>query len=131
MARRRSSLRINRAPGLKAIKEELRQFLREKRTLALDAMSEAADSIYVGAYALVPVDYGDLQDSIQVDVSRSPRYPGVIATAEAHNRYTGYDYAFIQEVNEEYNHPKGGQAHYLEQPYREAVEKFFERMDKG
>lgn len=128
MARRRSSLKINRAPGLRAIKDDLRSMLREHRTMAIVEMEKAADYIWVEAYARVPVDSGTLQDSIQVDVSRSPRYPGIIATAEAHNQKTGYDYALIQEVNEEYDHPHGGQAHYLEQPYREAVDAFFERM---
>lgn len=137
---RRDQLKISRAIGLREIKNDLRQMLREHHTLALRELASVADKIYVEAYAKVPVsietyaskraghESGQLQDSIQVDVSRSPRYPGIIATAEAHNERTGYDYALIQEVNEEYNHPNGGQAHYLEEPFRDAVTEFYVRM---
>lgn len=125
---RRDRLKINRALGLREIKNDLRQQLREHHTLALQEMEKVADDIYFGATALVPVATGELQDSIQVDVSRSSRYPGIIATAEAHNLKTNYDYALIQEVNDNYLHPNGGQAHYLEEPFRKAVTEFYERM---
>lgn len=128
MSRRRDRLKINQAVGLREIKTDLRQVLREHRTLALLELERTAYDIEQGAIARVPVDTHRLQRSIQVTVSRSSRYPGIIATAEAHNVRTGYDYALIQEVNEEYEHPNGGQAHYLEEPYREAVEEFFQRM---
>lgn len=125
---RRDRLKINRAVGLKEIKDDLRQQLKEHHKRTNQELEDAADYIYSKAISLVPVDTGELQDSIQVDISLSPRYPGVIAIATAKNIYTGYDYALIQEVNEDYNHPHGGQAHYLEQPFREAVEKFYKEM---
>lgn len=126
---RRDRLKINKATGLKEIKEDLRATLREQRTLALKQLEVAADELYTESRDIVPVDTGRLRDSIIVDVSRSPRYPGIIATAEAHNPRTGYDYALIQEVNEAYRHDPGQQAHYLEQPFRKVVEKFFKEMD--
>ena len=125
---RRDRLKINRAIGLKEIKDDLRQQLKEHHKRTSQELEDAADYIYSKAISLVPVDTGELQDSIQVDISLSPRYPGIIAIATAKNIYTGYDYALIQEVNEDYNHPHGGQAHYLEQPFREAVEKFYKEM---
>lgn len=137
---RRDRLKINRAIGLREIKEDLRLMLKQHRTLALKELESTADKIYIEAFAKVPVSVetyatrkagyepGQLRDSIQVDISRSSRYPGIIATAEAHNIHTGYDYALIQEVNEEYNHPNGGQAHYLEEPFRDAVKEFYRRM---
>lgn len=125
---RRDRLKINRALGLKEIKNDLRQQLREHHKLTNASLERAADYLYAEAIQKVPVATGELQDSIQVDVSRSPRYPGIIATAEAHNVRTGYDYALIQEVNEEYKHDPGQQAHYLEQPFREAVEQFDKEM---
>ena len=125
---RRDRLKINRAVGLKEIKDDLRQQLKEHHRRTSQELEDAADYIYSKAISLVPVDTGELQDSIQVDISLSPRYPGIIAIATAKNIYTGYDYALIQEVNEDYNHLHGGQAHYLEQPFREAVEKFYKEM---
>ena len=126
---RRDRLRINQALGLKEIKNDLRQMLREHRTLALESMEVVADQIYAEAQSLVPYDTWELQSSIQVDVSRSPRYPGIIATASALNPRTGYDYALIQEENEDYEHAPGRQAHYLEEPFRKAVDEFFRRMN--
>lgn len=125
---RRDRLKINNVIGLREIKADLRAMLREHHTLAAAELEKAADQIYQEAFSLVPVDTGELQDSIQVDVSRNPRYPGILVTAEAHNPRTGYDYAYIQEVNDFYEHPNGGQAHFLEEPYRKAVNEFFERM---
>ena len=137
---RRDRLKINRAIGLREIKEDLRHMLKEHHTLALSQLEIVADQMYYESISIVPVSEetyaskhagitpGQLQDSIQVDVSRSTRYPGIIATAEAHNVKTGYDYALIQEVNEEYHHSEGRQAHYLEEPFRKAVDEFYRRM---
>ena len=125
---RRDRLKINQAIGLKEIKEDLRQQLRDHHKRTNQELEQAADYIYTEAFAKVPLRTGELQDSIFVDISLSPRYPGIIATATALNPKTGYDYAFIQEVNEQYNHDEGRQAHYLEQPFREAVETFYKEM---
>lgn len=125
---RRDRLKINRATGLKEIKQDLRQALRDHHTLELKNLESVADDIYAGAISLVPYDTGELEDSIQVDVSTVPRYPGIIAIASARNVNTNYDYAFLQEVNEEYRHAIGRQAHYLEEPFRDAVRKFYKRM---
>lgn len=125
---RRDRLKINQAQGLREIKEDLRQTIKDHHKRVTDELESVADEIYNGAFERVPVATGELQDSIQVDVSYSPRYPGIIAVASALNVKTGYDYAFIQEVNESYRHLDGRKAHYLEVPFREAVEKFYERM---
>lgn len=125
---RRNRLRINRAEGLREIKEDLRQMLRNHHVRTNTALQRSADYIQGTAESYVPVQTGRLRDSIMVNVSYSPRYPGIIATAEAHNPRTGYDYALIQEVNEDYQHPNGGQAHYLEQAFREGVEYFYKEM---
>lgn len=125
---RRDRLVINRAEGLKEIKEDLRTTLKEHHKRHWDELEKAADYIYGEAFSKVPVLTGELQDSIYVDVSHSPRYPGIIATASAKNVKTGYDYALIQEVNESYMHHEGQQAHYLEEPFREAVKQFYKEM---
>lgn len=126
---RRDRLYINKSEGLRQIKNDLRNMLKEHRTMALTEMENLADEIYGKAQSLVPYDTWELQSSIQVDVSHSPRYPGIIATASAKNVKTGYDYALIQEENEDYKHKPGRQAHYLAQPFGEAVQEFFRRMD--
>lgn len=125
---RRDRLKINQSTGLREIRQDLRNMLKEHRTLALHELQNTAEDMYVESIAKVPVETGRLMDSIEITVSKSPRYPGIVATATARNPRTDYDYAFLQEVNTDYRHPNGGQAHFLEEPFRKEVQKFFERM---
>ena len=77
----------------------------------MEDLEGLAEDIDYDAKLLVPVDTGKLKSSINVRVSRSRRYPGIIAHASAKNR--GFDYALMQDINEEYEHDKGESAHYL------------------
>ncbi len=125
---RRDRLIINQAIGLQEVKEDLRRMLKENHTLQIRLLERASDYIYSEAVDLVPVRTGRLQDSIEVTVSKSPRYPGIIATATALNPETMFDYAYEQETNESYKHRNGGQAHFLEQPFRKYVKKIYRKL---
>lgn len=137
---RTDRLKINKSERLTAIKNDLRNMLREHHTLASRKLEQVATEMYVKSQALVPVGHignvisgtsaavGTLRDSIDIHVSYSPRYPGIIAVATAKNPLTGYDYALVQEQNEQYKHRKGARAHYLAQPFEQGVEKFFREM---
>ena len=81
-----------------------------------------ASRITEDAKALAPVDTGKLQASIQARVSKSPRYPGLIVSASAKKK--GFDYALIQEENEEFFH-EVGQAHYLSEPFYASVDEYY------
>lgn len=70
----------------------------------IEDLQDLAEDIESNAKLLVPLDTGALRDSIMVRVSRSNRWPGIIAHASA--TMYGYDYALIQEENEEYSHDK-------------------------
>ena len=109
---RRDRLMINKVVGIRQIREELRNVLKQERTLALEVLEDVADEVYAEAQALVPYYTWNLQSSIQVDVSHSPRYPGLLISASAINTRTGFDYAIMQEVREDYKHMPGRQAHY-------------------
>lgn len=89
----------------------------------LEAMCE---DIYQEAISLVPIEYGTLRDSIVVRVSKSYRYPGIIAHASAKDH--GYDYALIQEENEEFSHEDDRQAHYLGGPFARALQALYEDL---
>lgn len=129
MSIRRDRFRINWSEGLSELKDDLRQMLRERHTLGGQALEIAADDLYQNAIMLVPLHGGLLADSIDVSVSRSGRYPGIIATASAWNRKGTFDYALIQHENEDYEHLPGRQAHYLSEPFEEAVKQYTEMMD--
>lgn len=79
----------------------------------LEDLEDLAEDIENNAKMLVPLDTGALRDSITVRVSKSPKYPGIIAHASA--IMDGFDYALIQEENEDYRHlgDDDRMAHYL------------------
>ena len=99
----------------------------------IQELEEVAEYIEEDAHMLVPKDTGKLDDSILVYVTKSKRYPGIIAHAYANsggksgpNGYKGFDYALIQEITEEeptpetkmsYSHDNGESAHYLGGPF--------------
>lgn len=88
-------------------------------------LEEVAEYIEEDAHILVPKDTGKLDDSIHVYVTKSKRYPGIIAHAYANSGgkpgvsgYAGFDYALIQEENEMYSHDDPNEsAHYLAGPF--------------
>ena len=90
----------------------------------LEDLEVAADWIQDDAKAIAPYLSGKLQESISVRVSRSNRYPGLIASASAKSN-RGFDYALIQEENEEFSHEDPGQAHYLSQPFYQILDDFY------
>ena len=89
----------------------------------IEDLEAIADWIVDDAKALVPLDTGKLMESIKARVSKSPRYPGLIVSASA--KHKGYDYALIQEENEEFSHDVGRQAHYLSEPFFNLLDEFF------
>lgn len=90
----------------------------------LEELEMAAEWIESDAKAISPVDKGKLRDSISVRVSKSARYPGIIASASAKSK-RGFDYALIQEENENFSHVEPGQAHYLSQPFYQILDDFY------
>lgn len=103
-----------RKSGVKVIQQDLRTLLQESHTLAAIALEPLASEITTAAKEITPVETGTLRDSVNVRVSRSPRYPGLIATASALNPRTGYNYAKIQHENPDYHHEAPTQYKYLE-----------------
>lgn len=94
------------------------------------ALEECAEQIQADATYLVPHDTGALEDSIDVHVSGSRRYPGIIAHASATN--AGYDYALIQEETEPYDglytHEYERFAHYLGGAFALNISELFEEL---
>ena len=91
----------------------------------IEDLEALADWIVEDALALVPVDTGKLKESITARVSKSPRFPGLIVQASAKAKYKhSFDYALIQEENENFSH-EVGQAHYLSEPFYRLVDEFY------
>lgn len=95
----------------------------------LEDLEDLASDIQNNAEMLVPLDTGALMNSIEVRVSRSRRYPGIIAHASATN--AGYDYALIQEETEpfdggKYEHDDDRLAHYLGGSFASFLAQYYE-----
>ena len=102
------------------VRADYKAFLKDH----VEMLEELATWIEDDAREIVPVDKGKLRDSISVRVSKSARYPGIIASASAKSK-RGFDYALIQEENENFSHVEPGQAHYLSQPFYSILSDYY------
>lgn len=109
----------------KLVREDLKEIMKEH----YDMLEQTAEDIQGDAEMLVPKDTGELAASIEVRVSKSPRYPGIIAHASAKDK--GFDYAVVQEENEEFSHEDDESAHYLGGPFALHVSEFYEDATEG
>jgi hypothetical protein len=85
------------------------------------AVDTEANAILEASHPLVPVDTGQLVSSgtVRSDAQGSEvRY----------GNFGAVPYAAIQHFNTDYNHPQGGQAFYLAQPFFAATAGMLERL---
>lgn len=105
--------------------EELSKLLQNLPDEAKDAakaeLKRVTTDLKSNAVELAPVDQGDLRGSAFDEVGESGgSLEGVVA----------FDTPYATRQHEElsYNHPKGGQAKYLEQPFKQNVAKYIKRI---
>ena len=96
------------------------------KSLGVDARLALSSALYaaaagVGAKAdnLVPVDEGILKGSQSIT---PPKAHSANPTARITYGGPSAPYALVQHERLDYEHPKGGQAKYLEQPFTEEVD---------
>lgn len=82
----------------KMLKEDYKDIMHEHYKELLDV----SEQIQSDAGYLAPFETGALEESIMVRPYLPQAGPGMIAHASAHDR--GFDYAVVQEENEEYDH---------------------------
>ncbi len=80
---------------------------------AHDELNHITQNLKGKAQRLAPVDMGDLKGAAFAEVIG---LDGVVGFAE--------EYATIQHEGIGFKHPKGGQAKYLEEPYKANVDKY-------
>ena len=114
--------------GLSEASKHLTKFLRTVETVPTQILLEEAPRIEETAKIRTPEKTGKLKESVKVRVSRDKRRPGLYAQASAFNR--GYDYALIQHENLSYNHPNGGKAHFIRDPFNRGVERIKRRIEQ-
>lgn len=99
----------------------------------LDAIIEAGDNALLTCGAdlqsksvdRAPIDTGKLRESAVVDD----------AEIASHVVKVGYspevdDYSLVQHERLDFNHPRGGEAKYLENPFNENMQQYIEKIGK-
>lgn len=113
--------------GLKEASDKLIRFLKTLETAPTQIMLQEAPRIQAVAKVRTPIKSGKLRQSVTVRVSRDKRRPGMYAQASASHK--GYGYAYVQHENEEFKHPRGGQAFYLQTAFEEGVNRIIQRLE--
>jgi hypothetical protein len=101
--------------GLDELQKILKKMPKEAEKAAMFALEKAATDLQSKAQLLAPVDMGDLRGSAFTEVV------GQEATV-------GFTEPYATRQHEEvgYRHPKGGQAKYLEEPYKENMNRYID-----
>lgn len=88
------------------------------KSAGLEALLDCGQDLKGKSQDEAPIDQGDLKGNC--NVSNPEESSGDITIA------VGYSlpYALRQHEHTEYNHPKGGKAKYLEDPYKKNVNKY-------
>lgn len=105
-------------PELQQAFQRLAQQAQQALVLALDA---EANRILEASQPLVPLDTGDLVRSGTV----------ITNTAGSEVRYGNFGavpYALVQHEETAFNHPRGGEHHYLSKPFLEATGDMAQRL---
>ena len=118
------SINVNaRMLGAKEAVANIRQLPKAARKAILKAFEDEARKILrVSQDQYVPVLSGALQRSGQVLV-----HPGQFPSVEFGYGGAAKAYAVVQHENEEFEHPRGGQAKYLSEPAEAAMPRVIEK----
>lgn len=112
---------------IKQLRDELGRFAKRVEDVPGEVLLEEAARIKEEAIMQVPVKTGTLQSSIEVTVTGSKLKKTLRASASAVDK--GYDYAEIQHENTDFNHPNGGKAKYIEDPFNAGVQRIVSRLE--
>lgn len=107
--------------GSDALNRQLEKAIERAPVLAAKTLTDIAFDLSGRSALLAPVDTGDLRNDCHTEIKTS----GDTSTAEI-----GYSLPYALRQHEElgYNHPKGGQAKYLEQPFLENEAKYIKAL---
>lgn len=106
--------------GLREVEMRLRREVARIEELAAEGVREVAFNLWERSVDLAPVDSGDLRGNAHADPEDASGLAWVVGFPEP--------YALIQHENMEFNHPRGGQAKYLQQPFEENVDNYIEHI---
>ena len=110
--------------GIDDVMKNLTAVLEQVPELTAEGLNEAAMDIGARAAEKAPVDTGDLRGSMTVDT--------IVYNGEAISEIRFNEkYAAVQHERLDFNHPKGGEAKYLEKAAIEKAEQVAQRVGKS
>lgn len=120
------SFGISSKQSFRDLQRELNRLSRQAGAVQNQALDEFVATAYPEMLAKAPYETGKLESSIYC--RRGSRYK-VVAGAQALHK--GYNYAYIQHENQDFEHPIKGEAFYIEGPFKDAIERFVKRVREG
>jgi hypothetical protein len=105
--------------GLKEVQNGIAENATEMKLALARSIFEAANEVATKSFHLVPIETGNLRSS--QDIIRQKSLNQTQVRAEITYGGPAVQYALVQHERLDYNHPGGGQAKYLEQPFLEEV----------
>lgn len=104
--------------GLRELEANFDKLLKKTEVKSKKGFKEVCEDLIGKSINLAPVDIGDLRGSGHVEYKND--FDANVGFNEP--------YAIKQHEHTEYEHPKGGQAKYLEQPFRENIDKYIKHI---
>lgn len=112
--------------GIEAIQRRLQQIQQETLPAVSSALYREANNIMGESVTLVPVLTGLLRSTAHVE---QPQQHGQHVSVQlSYGSHGTAPYAVIVEFRQDVNHPNGGQAFYLSQPFFASVAWLAERL---
>lgn len=126
--------------GVRELEKGLNDSIKKLGTVNAKAFTDDVLDLLSKSVESAPVDTGDLRGSGSAiingtTVAKGNKEGGITVIGSAQdgkelNAQIGFEepYAVRQHEHTEYNHPQGGQAKYLEQPFRDNINKFINHI---
>lgn len=121
--------------GSDALNRQLEKTIERAPILASRKLMDITLDLAGRSAQLAPVDTGDLRNDCHAEINgvtvfADKKQSGTAPTSPQLTATIGYSlpYALRQHEELDYNHPKGGQAKYLEQPFLENEAKYIKAL---
>ena len=120
---------LKKVVGLQRARDKLGRFMKTVESVPYHIFVEEAIRMEQEAKLETPIDTGALRESVRADVSGKGLSVTLSMSASATSA-DGYDYSNIQHENTSFNHPRGGKAHYIRDPFNRGVERIQNRLSE-
>lgn len=120
----------------KKLEKQLKKAIQRNPKMTAKVVSDIALDLASRSCRKAPVDTGDLRNNCSAVINNTKTFENQTATGAMPQpalkiiAEVGYSlpYALRQHEDMSYNHPKGGQAKYLEQPFEENEQKYINKL---